>query len=163
MYAVRYVIKWRCHIFVLKYVCISPIHSSLQLLASVATWLGNSHTWRRARRSSRGWRTPRSERPSGRGRDFHLKCEHQTQHTLSCDATSLCSPTFDRCSDLPSSPTAAPSEMGEPDSPAFETMFQPAETPGQSSYNIESPAQTMDRPDDFSQPGTTESGAEQEN
>lgn len=50
----------------------------LQLLASVATCLGNCRTWRRVRRSSRGWRTPPWERPSERGRD----CLHKSEHHM---------------------------------------------------------------------------------
>lgn len=57
------------------------------------------------------------------------------------------------------------SEMSDPDAPSFETMFQPAEAPGQMpaqaryneyGYNQEAPTQ-MGRADDFSGPGTTES------
>lgn len=54
----------------------------LQLLASVATWLGKCHTWRRARRSSSGWRTRPWERPSDRGQG----CPHSSEHrTHPCD------------------------------------------------------------------------------
>lgn len=58
---------------------------------------------------------------------------------------------------------APQSELSDPDTLSFDTMFQPAEAPSQMSTNREygygyssEPSLQMDRPDDFSAPGTTD-------
>lgn len=63
---------------------------------------------------------------------------------------------LDRFSVLLPSSKGAQSDLDDPDTPSFETMFQPAEAPSQKSYMTESPVQ-MGKSDDFSAPGTTES------
>lgn len=49
------------------------------------------------------------------------------------------------------SSTVAQSEMSDPNAPSFDTMFQPAEAPGQRSYNP-NPGLQMSRVDDVSSP-----------
>lgn len=58
----------------------------------------------------------------------------------------------DNSSVLLLSPKGAQSELSDPDTQSFETMFQPAEAPSQRSYNAESPV-PMGKSDDFSTPG----------
>lgn len=52
---------------------------------------------------------------------------------------------------LPQYSKGAQSDLDDPDTPSFETMFQPAEAPSQKSYTTESPVQ-MGKSDDFSAP-----------
>lgn len=51
----------------------------------------------------------------------------------------------------PQSSKGPQSELSDPNAPSFETMFQPAESPSQRSYNTE-PHMQMGRADDFSAP-----------
>lgn len=57
----------------------------------------------------------------------------------------------------PLSPTkSAQSELGDPDSQAYESHFQPVEDPSQGGYSINSPMQ-RGRSDDFNAPGKLQS------
>lgn len=53
------------------------------------------------------------------------------------------------------------SELSDPDTQSFETMFQPAEAPSQRNYTTESPIQ-MGRSDDFNAPASAETYVEEE-
>lgn len=57
---------------------------------------------------------------------------------------------------LPVSSSGAQSDLSDPDTQAFEPMFQPAEASSQKSYFTESPVHTG-RSDDFGAPGTYQS------
>lgn len=126
---------------------------SFQLLASVATWPGRCRTWRRARRSSSGWRTRPWERPSDRGQGRLHGCEHHT-HTHPCDTVRFYFPQLphEHFSVLLLSPKGAQSELSDPDTSSFETMFQPREGPSQRSYSPDSAVQ-VGKSDDFSTQG----------
>ncbi|XP_076585566.1 OCIA domain-containing protein 1 [Chaetodon auriga] len=64
-----------------------------------------------------------------------------------------------RTGQLPQYSRGAQSELNDPDTQSFETMFQPAEAPSQKSFTTESPIQ-MGKSDDFSAP--VESYADEE-